>query len=152
MKMTFTDTWSLSVREQKTKQSNKIECRWLWQVCMANADMGTPPRLVRRRVFQSWPTNARVSLKELSKTLVYETDAQWSHWVMQTWWRGPSRGNGMPWDPRIQCLVDPTSDCWVMSSCKSHENVFQGHLVTLSLGAKNQMEQQDCMLLAPTSV
>ena len=31
---------------------------------MANADMGTPPRLARWRVLQSLPTNARVALKE----------------------------------------------------------------------------------------
>ena len=39
-----------------------------------------------------------------------------------------------------------------MSSCKSHENFVQGHLVTLGLGEKKQMEQQDCMLLASASV
>ena len=40
----------------------------------------------------------------------------------------------------------------VMLSCKSHENVVQGHLVTLGPGVKNQVEQQDCMSLALPSV
>ena len=35
-----------------------------------------------------------------------------------------------------------------MLSWKSHENDIQGHFVNLGPGAKNQMEQQDCMLLA----
>ena len=39
-----------------------------------------------------------------------------------------------------------------MSSCKSHENVVQGHLVTLGPGEKNQMKQQDFMSLAPIGV
>ena len=79
--------------------------------------------------------------------LVYETDAQWSHWAMQTWWRGTTRGNGIPGDQRSRQIIDMTSSCQVMSSCKSHENVVQGHLVTLGPGAKNKMEQQDCMPL-----
>ena len=66
---------------------------------------------------------------------------------MQTWWRGASRGNGMPRGQQSLWLIDPTSGCRVMSSCKSHENVIQGHLVTLGLRAKNQMEQKDCMTL-----
>ena len=44
-------------------------------------------------------------------------------------------------------LVDSTSSLQFLSSCKSHENVVQGHLVTLSPGAKIQMEKQDCMSL-----
>ena len=71
---------------------------------------------------------------------------------MKTWWRGPFRGNGMLRDERSRRIFDLISGCQVMSICKLHENVIQGHLVTLGLGAKNQTEQQDCMLLAPTSV
>ena len=71
---------------------------------------------------------------------------------MQTRWRGPTRGNGMPGDQRSQHLIDPTFGCRVIPSCESHENFIQGHLVTLGPGLKNQMEQQDCMLLAPISV
>ena len=81
--------------------------------------------------FKVDPPMRELHWRKLRKTLVYKTDAQWSHWAMQTWWRGPSRGNGMPGDQRIQRIIDPTSGCWVMSSCKSHENVVQGHLVTL---------------------
>ena len=71
---------------------------------------------------------------------------------MQTWWIGPNRGNGMPGDQQSRRLVDLTSGFRVMSSCKSHENVVQGHLVTPNPRAKNQMEQQDFMSLALTSV
>ena len=39
-----------------------------------------------------------------------------------------------------------------MSSCKSHENVVQGHLVNFRPGAKKKTEQEDCVPLAPTSV
>ena len=39
-----------------------------------------------------------------------------------------------------------------MSSCKSHENVIQGHLVTLDPKVKNQTEQQDFMSLASITV
>ena len=86
--------------------------------------------------------------RKLNKTLVYETDAHWSHRAMKMWWRGPIRGNGMLGYQWHQWLIDPTIGFWFMSSCKSHENVIQGHLVTLGPGAKNQMEQQDCMSLA----
>ena len=71
---------------------------------------------------------------------------------MQTWWRGPTRGNGMLGDQQSRRLVDSTSSFQVMSSCKSHENVIQGHLVTLGPGAKNQTEQQGCMPLALAGV
>ena len=71
---------------------------------------------------------------------------------MQTQWRGPPRGNGMRGDQRTRWLIDPISGFRVMSSCKLHENVVQGHLVTLGLGVKNQTEQQDCMSLALTGV
>ena len=71
---------------------------------------------------------------------------------MQTWWIGPTRCNGMLGYQWSQRLIDPTSNCQVMSSWKSHENVVQGHLVTLSMGAEKKMEQQDCMLLALTGV
>ena len=71
---------------------------------------------------------------------------------MQTRWREPSRGNGILGYQRSQRLIESTSGCQVMSSYKSHENVVQGHLVILSLGAKKQMEQQDCMPLALMSV
>ena len=40
-----------------------------------------------------------------------------------------------------------TSGFRVMLSCKSHENVVQGHLVTLDPRAKNQTEQKECMSL-----
>ena len=40
MKMSFKDTRSIFVREQKTKRSNKSACRRLLQVCMGNADVG----------------------------------------------------------------------------------------------------------------
>ena len=73
--------------------------------------------------------------RKLRKTLVYETNAQWSHWS-QTWWRGPNRGNGMLQYQCIWGLVDLTSSCRVMSSWKSYANVVQGHLVILCLGAK----------------
>ena len=53
MKMLFMDTWSLLGPGAKKKWSNKIACRWLRQVCMGNADMGTPPRPAWRRFFQS---------------------------------------------------------------------------------------------------
>ena len=39
-----------------------------------------------------------------------------------------------------------------MSSSNSHENVVQGHLVTLGVGEKKQIEKQDCMLLSLKSV
>ena len=71
---------------------------------------------------------------------------------MNTWWRGPTRGNGMLGDQQSRRLVDSTSDCRVMLSCKSHENVVHGHLVTLGSRAKSQTEQQDCMSLAMTGV
>ena len=71
---------------------------------------------------------------------------------MKRWWRGPSSGNGMSGDQQSRWLMDPISGCRVMSSCKLHENVVQGHLVTLGLGEKNQTEQQDCTSLAPTGV
>ena len=71
---------------------------------------------------------------------------------MKTRWRGPSRGNGILGDQRSRQLIDPTSGFRVMSSWKSHENVVQGHLVTLGPGEKDQTEQQDCMLLAPIGV
>ena len=67
MKMSFKDTLSLLVREKKTKRRSNIACRWLWQVCMANVDMGTLPRLARWRVLHIWPTNSRVALKEIEK-------------------------------------------------------------------------------------
>ena len=67
---------------------------------------------------------------------------------MQMHWRGPTRGNGIPVDNQSQHLIDLTSSCQVMLSCQLHENVVQGHLVTLGTRAKNQMEQQYCMLLA----
>ena len=71
---------------------------------------------------------------------------------MQTQWRGPTRGNGMPGDQQSRRLIDLTSSFQVMLSYKLHENVIQGHLVTLGPGEKNQMEQQDCMSLALISV
>ena len=71
---------------------------------------------------------------------------------MQTWWRGPYRGNGIPGDQQIRELIDLTSGFQVMLSFKLHENVVHGHLVTLGPGAKKQTKQQDCMSLAPTSV
>ena len=74
--------------------------------------------------------------RKLSKTLVYETDAQWSHWPMKTWWRGPTRGNGIPGDQLSRWPIDSTYHCWVMLSCKSNENVVQGYLVTLGMGEK----------------
>ena len=55
-------------------------------------------------------------------------------------------------DQRSRRLIDPTSGCRVILSCKSHENVVQGHLVTLGPRVKNQMKQQYCMLLAPKIV
>ena len=67
---------------------------------------------------------------------------------MKTQWRGPTRGNGMLGDQRSLRIVDLTYGCHVMSSFKLHENVVQGHLVTLGPGANNQMEQQDCMPLS----
>ena len=67
---------------------------------------------------------------------------------MKTWWRGPTRGNGILGDQRIRRIIDPTSSCRVMSSWKSHEDVVHGHLVTLDSGVKKQTEQQDCMSLA----
>ena len=39
-----------------------------------------------------------------------------------------------------------------MSSWKSHENVVQGHLVTLGSRLKKEKEQKDCMPLAPISM
>ena len=71
---------------------------------------------------------------------------------MQKWWRGPSRGNGMLGDQGSRWLIDLTFGCRVMSSCKSHENVIQGHFVTLGPEVKKQTEQQDCMPLDLTSV
>ena len=90
--------------------------------------------------------------RKLNKTLVYKIEAHWSHWAMKMWWRGPTRGNGMPIYQGSRWLIDPTYVFRVMSSCKLHENVDQGHLVTLGLGEKNQTEHQDCMPLPPTSV
>ena len=58
----------------------------------------------------------------------------------------------MPRDQQSRQHVDPTSGCRVMSSCKSHENSVQGHLVTLGPGVKTQAEQQYFMPLAPTCV
>ena len=54
----------------------------------------------------------------------------------------------MPGDQQSRWLVNPTYGCRVMSSCKSHENVVQGHLVTLGSGVKNQTEQKNYMSLA----
>ena len=53
---------------------------------------------------------------------------------------------------RSQQLVDPTYGFRAMSSCKSHENVAQGHLVTLDPRAKIQTKQQYCISLAPIGV
>ena len=39
-----------------------------------------------------------------------------------------------------------------MFSLKSHENVIQGHLVTFGPGVKNQMDQKNCMSLAPETL
>ena len=61
-------------------------------------------------------------IQELSKTLVYEMNAQCSHWAMKTWWRAPPRGNGMLGDQWSWRSIDLTSGCQVMSSLKSHEN------------------------------
>ena len=71
---------------------------------------------------------------------------------MKTSCRDPLKGNDILGDQRSRRLIDPTSIFQFMSSCKSHENAIQGHLVTLGLGAKNQTKQQDCMLLAPIGV
>ena len=67
---------------------------------------------------------------------------------MQTQWRGPTRGIGMPGYQQSRRIINLTSDFLFMSSCKSHENVVQGHLVTLGPGEKDQMEQQYFTLLA----
>ena len=80
------------------------------------------------------PPMRELHWRKLSKTLVYENDAQWIHWAMQTWWREPTRCNGILGDQRSQSFIDPTSSFWVMSSCKSHENVIQGQLVSLGPG------------------
>ena len=53
MKMSFRDTWSILVRERKTKRSNETACRQILQVCMGNADVGRPPTLAQSRVLQS---------------------------------------------------------------------------------------------------
>ena len=71
---------------------------------------------------------------------------------MKMWWRGPTRGNGILGYQRSQNLVDPIYGWRVMSSCKSHENAIQGHLVTLGLGAKNQTKQKNCMTFAPANI
>ena len=55
---------------------------------------------------------------------------------MQTQWRGPTRGNEMVGDQRSRRLNDMTSSFQVMSSCKSHENVVQGQLVSLGPGSE----------------
>ena len=49
-------------------------------------------------------------------------------------------------------LIDPTSGFRVMSSWKSHENVIHEHLVTFVLGAKNETEQKNCMMLTPITM
>ena len=36
-----------------------------------------------------YPPMRELHRRKLSKTLVYETDAQWSHWAIQTRWRDP---------------------------------------------------------------
>ena len=58
----------------------------------------------------------------------------------------------MPGDQWSQLLIDLTFGFRVLSSWKSHENVVQGHLLTLGLGAKNQTEHQYYMSLALTGV
>ena len=98
------------------------------------------------------PPMRELHWRKLNKTLFYEIDAECSHWAMKTWWIGPPRGNGMPRDQWSRRLIDPTSGCRVMSSWKSHENVIQGHLVTLGPRAKKQTEEQYCIPLALTSV
>ena len=119
---------------------------------MSSFDMETPPIMEQRRVCRVDPPMWELHWRKLRKTLVYENDAQWSHWSMEMQWRGTSRGNGMLGDQRSQQLIDTTSGFRVMSSCKSHENVVQRHLVIFCPRAKNQMEKQNCMLLAPTSL
>ena len=122
MKMSFKDTWSLSVWERKTKRSRKIACHWLRQVCMANADMETLPRMALWRVLQSWPTNARVAFKETEQNPSLQNWCTMDSLGNENAVRGLTRGNVMP---RYQCiwwLIDPTFGFQVMSSCKSHEN------------------------------
>ena len=67
MKMSFKDTWWLSIQERKNKWSSKIACRWIQQVCMGNSNMRTLPILAWWRLLQSWPTNARVALNEIKQ-------------------------------------------------------------------------------------
>ena len=88
----------------------------------------------------------------LGKKLVCKMTAQGSHRAIRTWGRGLPGGNGMPGDQRRRRFFDLTSGCRVTSSCRSHENVVQGHLGHLGPGAKNQTEQRDCMPSAPASV
>ena len=35
------------------------------------------------------PPMQELHWRKLSKTIVYKTDAQWTHWAMKTWWIGP---------------------------------------------------------------
>ena len=88
----------------------------------------------------------------LGKKLVCKMTAQGSYRAIGAQGRGPPRGNGMPRDQWSRRFIDLTSGCRVMSICRSHENIVQGHLVTLGPGAKNQTEQRDCMSSAPASV
>ena len=74
--------------------------------------------------------------RKLSKTLIYKINAQWSRWALKTWGRVLTRGNHMTRDQRSWRFVDPTSGFQVMSSSKSHENVVQGHFMSLGPRAK----------------
>ena len=89
MKMSFRDTWWLSVWEKKNKRSNKIACRWLLQVCMGKVDMVTLATQPRSSVFMCWPTNARVALKETEKT-----HSLWNQCTMKSLGLENTKGEG----------------------------------------------------------
>ena len=86
------------------------------------------------------PLMKELHSRKLSKTIVYEINAQCSHLAMKTWLRGTPRCSHIPGDQESQWFVDPTFGCRFMPSLKSSQNVVQGHLVTFGPRAKKQTE------------
>ena len=119
---------------------------------MGKVDMGTPPIVLRWIFCKVDPPIQELYSTKIRTTLFYEINAQCSHRAMKTWWRVPPSCIVMPRDEHVWWFIYSTTGFRLMSSWKSSQNVVQGHFVTFGLGAKNQMEQHNCMSLAPICV
>ena len=112
-------SWRLSdfrSASKKTKWSSIIAIHWLLQACMGKDDMGTIP-IVSRWIFgRVDPPMQELHSRKLSKTLVYEINAQCSHRVMKTQWRGPPICNNILSNQQSQGFIDSTSGCRFMLS------------------------------------